>query len=99
MKGTKAEEARKDACRELGCIACILDGVPEGQRYEGRVEIHHMVSGNKKIGEWATVPLCEPHHTGPDLSYHKTRRAFREHYGNDLALVETTNLAIAKDQR
>lgn len=89
--GTKSEQARKDAMRELGCVACILDGQPEDQRYAGCVEIHHMVGGNKKLGEWATVPLCEPHHTGPRLSWHKTRRTFRETYGADLALIDTVN--------
>jgi hypothetical protein len=89
--GTKAEQRRKDAMREIGCIACILDGKPEGERWERMVEIHHMVQGNKKLGEAFTVPLCEPHHTGYGISWHKNRRIFRETYGQDLDLVAITN--------
>jgi hypothetical protein len=86
-KGTKAEESRKDRLREFGCIACHLDGKPEGERYEDTCELHHMVAGNKKLGEWATVGLCQPHHTGPD-GWHKNRRRFRERYGADLELID-----------
>lgn len=89
--GTKAEQRRKDAMRELGCIACILNGEPSGYRYEGICEIHHMLAGNKKLGEAFTVPLCEFHHTGPVISWHKTRRRFRERYGSDLDLIDKVN--------
>ena len=80
--------------REFGCVACALDGKGEDERYAGICEIHHMLSGNKKIGEWATVPLCEPHHTGPRLSWHRTRRKFRDTYGADRALIDKTNELI-----
>ena len=91
--GTLAEQARKDALREFGCVACYLDGQPEGERYEGIGELHHMLSGNKKIGEWATVILCADHHTGPH-GWHKARRAFRHLYGSDKELIETSNRLI-----
>lgn len=94
--GTKSEQARKNSMRDFGCIACHLDGKDEDERYAGTCEIHHMFGGNKKLGEWATVPLCEPHHTGPHLSWHKTRRKFRQKYGGDLALIETTNNTIGR---
>lgn len=88
--GTKAEEKRKDAMRELGCICCLLDGKPEGQRFEGCVEIHHMLRSNKKIGEHATVPLCAEHHTGR-WSWHQARRWFRVTYGSDQELIDTVD--------
>ncbi len=96
-RGTRQEEARKDAMRDFGCIACHLDGKGENERYAGCVDIHHMLSGNKKIGEAATVPLCQSHHVGfpvSGMSWHQNRRRFREKYGEDLALIETTNETI-----
>lgn len=92
--GTKDQQRRKDAMRELGCVACILDKREPGFCYEGICEIHHMLSGNKKLGEGYTVPLCEPHHTGPVLSWHRTRRQFRARYGGDLSLIVKTDVLL-----
>jgi hypothetical protein len=98
--GSKEEQRRKAAMRELGCIACILDGVPEGQCYEGMVDIHHFTRNNKKMGEWATVPLHAGddggHHVGNEMSWHKTRTAFRARYGSDLELIQKVNDELAR---
>ena len=106
MTRTKSEQARFDNMKDLGCIACILDGQLEAfalfQTWD--VEIHHMLSGNKRIGDEATVPLCRWHHQGvsqvtPNAimleqygpSWHKHRREFRKRYGSDAELIETVN--------
>jgi hypothetical protein len=56
---TKAELARaKRMALEVGCIFCWLD---QGQR--GPCECrHHIISGNKRMGHWYTLPCCNPHH-------------------------------------
>ena len=95
--GTLAEQARKDALREFGCVACYLAGKPEGERFESMGELHHMLSGNKKIGEAATVVLCYGHHRGP-YGWHHNRRAFRMAYGSDMELIETANKLIGWKQ-
>lgn len=56
---TKAELARAERmAEEIGCIFCGLNGDmgPCAVR-------HHIISGNKRMGHWYTLPLCEKHHT------------------------------------
>ena len=90
-----ADEKRRElACRELGCIACILDGAPAGERFENRVNMHHNLRAGKKIGEHHRVPLCDDHHVGQVMSYHYTRRAFRARYGDEDTLLAETNRRI-----
>ena len=56
---TKAETARADRmAEEIGCIFCWLDTGSRGP-CDHR---HHIISGNKRMGHWWTLPLCEPHH-------------------------------------
>ena len=103
-KPTKAQAARMDAIVEFGCIACYLDATRAGRlAVSVPCEVHHMLSGNKRIGHDATVGLCKPHHVGISTSpvirtrqgrlntwgpsWHKERRAFRERYGSDAELV------------
>ena len=51
---TKAEQARFDRMKEMGlCIACYQ----RGERRWQYVEIHHLLSGNRRIGHMATVGL------------------------------------------
>ncbi len=55
---TKAETERADRMAlEIGCIFCGLNGNrgPCDHR-------HHIKSGNKRMGHWYTLPLCERHH-------------------------------------
>ena len=57
----KAEQARFDKMKEQGiCMACYQLGI-KGEQY---IEIHHLLSGNKRIGHMATVSLCVWHHRG-----------------------------------
>lgn len=56
---TKAEKARMDRMKEMGqCVACYQRGI-HGWGY---VEVHHLLSGNRRIGHMATVSLCPWHH-------------------------------------
>ena len=58
---TKAEAARFAKLKDRGCIACELNG-DSWDTIEP--EIHHYLSGNKRIGHMATIPLCHWHHQG-----------------------------------
>ena len=107
MTRTKSEQARFDNMKDLGCIACILDGEIEPFGIGYAPDLHHMLSGGHRIGHEATVPLCQWHHKGVlndglnhseayllkhiGPSWHKHRRAFRERYGSDAELIETVN--------
>ena len=101
---TKAEQARFDAMKEQGiCIACLLRGTqPE---YAQHIEIHHLLSGNRRIGHMATVSLCQWHHRGippfgwgdaealdylgPSLA--KGSKPFRAAFGADAELLTIQN--------
>lgn len=81
---------RDFAIRELGCIACRMDG-----RGYVPCEKHHLLTtgrhGNgKRRGEQYTIGLCPYHHRGignpadfgsPSLA--REPRAFRARYGED----------------
>lgn len=57
---TTAETARADRmAEEIGCIFCWLE---EGRRGQCNHR-HHIISGNKRMGHWWTLPLCEHHHS------------------------------------
>ena len=56
---TKAETARAARmAEEIGCIYCWLE---TGHRGPCDVR-HHIISGNKRMGHWYTLPCCEKHH-------------------------------------
>lgn len=102
---TKAESVRFDKLKALGCVACRLDG---NGRDGMEPQIHHFLSGNKRIGHAATVPLCYWHHNGLPYdgvpsewflktlgpSFHKHTRAFRAKYGQDADLLALVNSMI-----
>lgn len=88
---TKSEKRRYRALKELGCIACRING-----NYGVPAEIHHLVEGNKRLGNDYTLPLCAFHHRGvaensierlkgPSLALNK--RAFVDEYGNEHELL------------
>lgn len=64
---------------EIGCIACALDGtlgVP-GQ-------VHHLLSGGRRISHRHSVLLCPYHHTG-DMPEGRKYEEFSEVHGPSLA--------------
>lgn len=101
---TRAQQARFDAIREVGCIACRMRGLA---RF---AEIHHLTvggrHGQKRRGHDATIGLCPWHHRGENTSgerdpaalygpsYAHQPRAFRETFGSDEALLAMQNELI-----
>ena len=82
-KPTKAEQARFAKMKDMGiCMACYQIGI-KGNQY---IEIHHLLSGNKRIGHMATVSLCVWHHRGLYQSGHgHDKDSMTEHLGASLA--------------
>lgn len=80
---TKAERQWMSAISQLGCCVC------------GRspVQIHHLLSGGRRIGHLSTIPLCQPHHQGGFndahcVSRHPYKRAVEARHGTEQQLLE-----------
>jgi len=56
----KVEQARIDAMRPWGCVACATLGLPNVQH----LELHHILDINSRFGDWHTIFLCRGHHQG-----------------------------------
>lgn len=107
-KPTKAQQARFDALREIGCICCWS--------FVGRwraPEMHHIVdNGYRKHsgGHDSSLPLCSHHHQGvppdgwttkdareilgPSLALNK--REFIRVFGTERQLLETVNAMLER---
>jgi len=100
----KAEQARFDKMKEAGiCMACHQR---VGMHWQ-HIEIHHLLSGNKRIGHMATVSLCPWHHRGVYQSGHghdkdsmtqslgaslaNGSKPFRAEFGSDAELLAMQN--------
>jgi hypothetical protein len=58
---TSEESKRIERILALGCICCVDAGY---KRHGERLEVHHLLNGNKRIGHWYTIVLCVGHHQG-----------------------------------
>jgi hypothetical protein len=95
MKPKKAELARFAKLQALGCLCCRKAG--SGYRAP---DIHHILSGGRRIGHMATIGLCEFHHripsngtvVGPSLADGSKR--FEAHWGTQRELLAEVDLII-----
>lgn len=79
---TQDEQARFDRIKAGNCMACAQRGIDlSGQ---GLVEVHHLLSGGRRIGHMATVGLCSWHHRAAPFWGH-SHAEMRDHYGPSLA--------------
>lgn len=80
----RAREHRFRRLKELGCIACWMDGLPGIG-----ADIHHLnlggKAGQKRRGDRETIPLCPWHHRGVRLD-EMTKIKMTIQYGPSLAL-------------
>lgn len=104
-KPTKAEAARFEAIKSLGCLACRKLGLA---MFCGPIECHHLLSGGKRRGHMDSVPLGRWHHRGipwqtlnsrqmteafgPSLA--KGSKPFHAMFGSDDELLAETNQLI-----
>jgi hypothetical protein len=101
---TKSDLERFRLLQAVGCIACRLDG-----RKNVPADVHHLLSGGRRMGHQATIPLDPWHHRGlipPDCktgreaeerygpSLAVSPKGFRERYGSEKELLETVNLML-----
>jgi hypothetical protein len=93
------DERRFMKLRELGCILCRLAG--SGYRAP---DIHHVLSGGRRIGNQATLPLCPEHHRypstgaviGPSLA--DGSKLFAARWGSQLDLLAEVNKLISNNE-
>lgn len=95
---------RFNALVRHGCVCCRQLG------YINRsVDIHHLVEGNKRLGDNETIPLCPYHHRGvipaemsqrdaerllgPTRHYHG-RKPFEARWGTERELLKNVDDAI-----
>jgi hypothetical protein len=86
---TKTQKAFQDRVRALGCIVCHGNGV------DSPCDLHHLLSGGRRIGEDSVIGLCVPHHRGglnteEVVSRHPWRLAWESRYGTEAELLAKT---------
>ena len=78
----------------LECVVCVHMGLQSPER----VEAHHVESIRDETSDYAVVPLCSPHHNGPNGVHGLHRRGFIARYGlSDVDLLGLTMKALEKD--
>ncbi|MND38628.1 hypothetical protein D3C76_47660 [compost metagenome] len=87
---TKDEKAHLSRVVAIGCIACLISGMPGTP-----AEVHHPRAGvgkGKKASHFDAIPLCPAHHRGTmhpqEPSIHLAKRAFIERFGTEAELLE-----------
>jgi hypothetical protein len=107
---TEAEQLRFQSMRKIGCLACRTNqevGRASATLAHRNLEIHHLLSGGRRIGHEATICLCHYHHQGKRLPYveygyrvqsvvfgpslEREPRRFHELYGTDEELLAQQN--------
>jgi hypothetical protein len=93
---TKQQINRWQQAQNVGCVCCCLAG-----RLGVPGDIHHILSGGRRISHDHTLCLCPWHHRGiegslethgPSLALHP--RLFKETYGTEKELLEIQNELI-----
>ncbi len=112
---TKAQRTRWDDAKARGCVACHLNTVDHGlarASYGNDLEMHHLLSGGRRIGHDATICLCHFHHQAkrlpyPDHGYEEQAKAFgpsleresrrfHEFYGTDQQLLAYQEIMLVQ---
>src|SRR5271154_4665612 len=84
-EGQSRDARRYEALREIGCIACLVEGCAQ----PNRTEVHHLVdNGYRRLsgGNQATIGLCAWHHRGEQIEGDSSRE-MTEYYGPSMAYV------------
>lgn len=107
-KPTKAESERITRMKVFGCLPCAASGYLWAP--QSRLEVHHILQGNKRLGHWWTIILCRGHHRGlwsPEqlgiqtlarVSIADGRKLFAAAYGTEMELwLKTQHLLNLDD--
>jgi Recombination enhancement, RecA-dependent nuclease len=88
---TRTEKERFVQILFLGCAICGHDN------HGAKLEIHHLIQGNRRLGHWWTICLCEYHHQRHGPKYHfkpvclvDGSKPFTQAYGTQRSLWEAT---------
>lgn len=81
---------------QLGCIVCRMNGV------HTPAEVHHMLSGGRRMGHLFTLPLCPLHHrSGRNdeevVSRDQNQRRFEARYGTEESLLTAVRKLVATE--
>lgn len=79
---TQAERAYQQACRDSGCRACFVLGLPKSQHC-GRIEFNHRLHSGLTVGHLWGYGLGLYHHQGK-ASGGRTLDQMRDKYGPNL---------------
>lgn len=91
---TKAERTLHDQLRQMGCCVCrFVYGIDELDT----PAVHHILDGNRRMGERYVIPLCARHHQYGTKGHpsrhshnggHGGKAAFEAAYGTEFELLE-----------
>jgi len=76
---TVSQRSRWDLLRDYGCICCRKKGLIR------HPEIHHLLSGGRRMGHDHTIPLCPWHHRGEPMTIDSTKKTTEAWLGPSLA--------------
>ncbi len=64
-------------------VPCMLCWHLSNGEVESPAEMHHPLSGGRRIGKDVVLALCQPHHRGAPgvVGISQNRRAWEKHYG------------------
>lgn len=96
---SQQERERWSRFADIGCLACRKKGV-----YNPQVDVHHLLSGGRRRGHDASVPLCAYHHRGvgihpemgPSLAHGS--KPFHAEFGSDDELLELTDKLLEESR-
>jgi hypothetical protein len=84
MAKTKAQQARQNRVRDIGCIVCLIAGY-----HDTPAAIHHCETGaGGRKDEDKVLPLCHEHHQGKRGIHTLSRGVWAIYYGTEQYLMD-----------
>lgn len=73
---TAAERRHIEQVKGLACLVCEVMGLPAAPP----TDAHHITQGGRRVSHYAVLPLCRPHHEGPDGIHTLHESGFEHRY-------------------
>lgn len=84
-----ATVAEKKFMGLVATLPCLVPGCCNA------VQVHHINSGQKRLGDFFVLPLCPEHHEGNALSIGQTKKPFIREFGNEIYLLFRTRILLS----